>query len=85
MLLTVYKKVRRAARAAAKAVLEKDAQKASQQAARAQALADVADAKMDELSRLVVLDPLSRLVDLMRAVRTEEAAAFAAAAAMRRA
>jgi hypothetical protein len=79
VLLTVYKKVRRAARAAAKAVLEKDAQKASQQAARAQALADVADAKLHECLDLV--HPLSRLVDLMRAVRTEEAAAIRAARA----
>ena len=79
VLLTVYKKVRRVARAAAKAVLEKDAQKASQLAARAQALGDVADAKMDEC--LAWVDPLSRLVDLMRAVRTEEALAIRAARA----
>ena len=75
VLLTVYKKVRRVA---AKAVLEKDAQKASQLAARARAFADVADAKMDELPWV---DPLSRLVDLMRAVRTEEALAVRSARA----
>jgi hypothetical protein len=78
VLVTVYKKIRRVARAAA---LEKDAQKAAQKAARARALADVADAKLDELARLVVRDPLSRLCDLMRAVRTEEALAISAARA----
>jgi dTMP kinase len=79
VLVTVYKKIRRVARAAA---LEKDAQKAAQKAARARALADVADAKLDELARRgIVRDPLSRLVDLMRAVRTEEAIAIRAARA----
>ncbi len=42
-------------------------------------MADVADAKLDECLDLV--HPLSRLVDLMRAVRTEEALAVRAARA----
>jgi hypothetical protein len=50
MLLTVYQKARWAARAAAH--LQKNAQKAAQKAARAQAWANVAAAKFDEVFAL---------------------------------
>jgi hypothetical protein len=77
MVFTVYKKARRAARAAAKAVLQQDVPKAAQQAARAQACADVAEAKFEEVFALdFPEDVLSDLSRLVRAVRDEAEEAF---------